>query len=103
MKHLERHPERVDDCFGCKVLDVNFGSVPGGTRPMAKRKDHEVKFDKDMHAYREARRAGEQPDKVSARAVSETRRRVESVARGREKLAAFEIDSSHLKTGYDNA
>jgi hypothetical protein len=24
MKHLERHPEPVPGCFGCKVIGMNF-------------------------------------------------------------------------------
>jgi hypothetical protein len=58
-----------------------FGSVPGGTTPSAARLDHQHKFDSDMHAYREAVRAGEQPDRVSAEAVEKNRRNHDLVER----------------------
>jgi hypothetical protein len=58
-----------------------FGSVPGGSTPSAGRLDWQRKFDGDMHAYREAVRAGEQPDRVSVEAVEKNRRDHETVER----------------------
>ena len=60
---------------------VSFGSVPGGSTKTAGLMDHTRKFDKDMHAYREARRIGLQPDKVSADAVRNLERQAEVVER----------------------
>ena len=77
MKHWEYHPSPLGDCFGCKALSVGFASVPGGTRPGSQKLTFQRKFDKGMHAYREARRAGEQPDGTTVEAVERTRRRQE--------------------------
>lgn len=30
MKHSERHPAPVDECYACKLQSVQFGVVPGG-------------------------------------------------------------------------
>lgn len=30
--HRQRHPEYVPDCFGCKMLTMQFGTVPGAAR-----------------------------------------------------------------------
>ena len=30
--HQLTHPEPVDGCFGCKVIGLSFGIVPGGAR-----------------------------------------------------------------------
>ena len=54
---------------------VNFGSVPGGSTETAGLMDHTRKFDRDMHLYHEARRAGEQPDQVSEEAIWKERKR----------------------------
>ena len=89
-KHLERHPEPVDGCFGCRVIGISFGSVPGGTRPGSFALQHERKFNKDMHAYREARRAGEKPDQISTESIEKYRKKEESLARARKKLESWQ-------------
>lgn len=90
MKHQERHPHLVEGCFGCKVMNIGMASVPGGTRPGSFKKSWERKFDKDMHAYRNARRAGEQPDTVSVEGVRKNRQRMESIERGRKKIERWQ-------------
>ncbi len=65
-----------------------FGSVAGGTAPAAVAKGLEVKFDRDMHAYREARRSGEeQPDMVSQEAVFKAQRWKEREEAMKEEMA----------------
>lgn len=99
MKHLDRHPVEVEGCFGCKILGIGFGSVPGGTRAGSFRKAHERKFQEDMDSYHRARKAGENPHQISKESVRKHRQQVESVQRARKKLEAFDIDTSHIKTG----
>ena len=68
-----------------KFEGIRFGSIPGGTRSLAKKMDYTREFNRDMHLYREARRAGEQPDGISKKKISDTRRRVEQQAELKEK------------------
>lgn len=93
MKHYKENPDHYDDppedCYGCRIAGITFGSVPGGTRPGSFKVQHERKFAKDMDAYREARRAGEQPDKVSVEGVRKARQRKESIERGRKKVESW--------------
>jgi len=89
-KHLERHPEPVEGCFGCRVIGISFGSVPGGTRPGSFAKNHERKFARDMDAYREAKRNGEQPDQVSREGVLKKQQQVETLDRARKKLESWQ-------------
>jgi hypothetical protein len=77
MKHMETHPEPVDGCYGCKIMNVNFGTMAGGTRSMSRRKDFEVQTKKDLDAYANARRAGEQPDASTVKGVRRARMRQE--------------------------
>ncbi len=58
-----------------------FGIVPGGSHPEAGRKKFGIQFDKDMHAYREARRVGERPDQVSVKAVEDAQKKLEHTDR----------------------
>ncbi len=58
-----------------------FGSVLGGASPGAARKQHEQTFNADMHAYREARRAGEKPERTDRAAIRENRQRHEVLER----------------------
>lgn len=30
--HRQRHPEYVPGCFGCKLMTMQFGTVPGAAR-----------------------------------------------------------------------
>ena len=77
MKHMERHPEPVDGCYGCKVMNINFGTMQGGTRSMSRRKDMEVQTKKDLDAYARAKKAGEQPDASTVKGVRRARMRQE--------------------------
>jgi hypothetical protein len=52
-----------------EVPAIAFGAVPGGTRPASFAKAKAKKFEKDMNAYREARRHGMSPDQISTQAV----------------------------------
>lgn len=60
---------------------VFLASVPGGTTEVAGLMDHTRQFHKDMYAYENAVRAGENPDGTTAKAVERTRKRVESFER----------------------
>lgn len=85
--HRERiHPEYVEGCYGCKIGGVSFGSVPGGTRPGSARLSFQRSFDQDMNAYREARRHGLRPDRVSKEAVRKAEQRQEILGRAKEKV-----------------
>ena len=101
LKHYEVNPDHIDNppknCYGCKIAGVSFGSVPGGTRAGSYAKQRERKFDRDMHAYREARRAGERPDSTSEEGVRKARQRRESFERGRNKLEKIGADVSGIK------
>ena len=81
MKHFKENPSHYEnppkDCYGCRISGISFGSVPGGTRPGSFRASYERKFKNDMEAYREAKRAGEQPDAVSVEGVEKARKRKE--------------------------
>ena len=69
MRHDGSHG---DDCFGCRVRSVQFGSVPGGTRSGQARTDsinqREAGWDKDIPAYKRLRADGLQPRQVDGAA-----------------------------------
>jgi len=94
MKHFEVNPEHAtnppEDCYGCKIARVTFGSVPGGTRPGSIGKAKTAQFEKDMNAYSAARKAGEQPHQVSEKSVKANRLRQESLERARKKIVQWE-------------
>jgi len=48
---------------------IIFGAVPGGTTKASRQKDSSIKFNNDMHKYREAVRQGLNPDQVTAKAA----------------------------------
>lgn len=91
VKHYETHPREVENCFGCKITSISFGSVPGGTRPGSFRKKQERDFDKGMHAYREARRAGEQPEATTVEGVRKARQKQEVVERAMKKVEIVNV------------
>jgi len=68
----ERQEQHPNEIF------MTFAAMPGGTTTAAGHMDHARKFNTDMHAYREAVRAGESPDQVSVEAVREGRIRQEA-------------------------
>lgn len=86
MKHWDYHPYPQQECAGCKALTVGFQSVPGGTRPGAAKLKHQQDFDNGMHAYREAKRAGEQPEGTSVEAVRKTRQKQEFLAKMADRI-----------------
>lgn len=61
-----------------------FIYMKGGTTRLASQMDFTRDFDAGMHAYREARRNGEQPDTTSVEGVEKARRRQERMAYGLE-------------------
>ncbi len=62
-----------------------LGAMVGGTTQAAQDKGLEQKFDKDMHAYREARRGGERPDMITTEAVHKQQYIVEHEAMMQER------------------
>ena len=54
--------------------------------PEALDKQLEIKFDRDMNDYREARRGGEQPDQVSTKAVHQNQQIMEQEGRMQERI-----------------
>jgi len=50
-------------------VGVCFTGVPGGSTVLATKRDNEKKFNKDMHAYREAVRQGLNPEQVTKEAA----------------------------------
>ena len=93
MKHFRENPDHQydppEDCYGCRIAGITFGSVPGGTRPGSFKLQHQRTFEEDMHAYREAKRAGEQPDQISRKSIEKKRRITESIERGKKKVESW--------------
>lgn len=75
MKHLETHPTQVDGCFGCKAMTISFGTVPGGAKDAKNQVSAFKQREKDLHRYREKRRAGEQPDGTTKEAMEKSARK----------------------------
>jgi len=57
LHRIQKHPEPVEGCFGCKVLtlELNTGDVSSRV-PMSTRK-----WDNELQAYRDVRAQGIQP------------------------------------------
>ena len=77
MKHLEKHPEFVEDCFGCKVmgLQMNPGDASAGKSMSNK------KWNGELEAYRNARSHGIQPAGTSMAKIREAERASEAMGR----------------------
>ena len=75
MKHQETHPSYVEGCFGCKISTINFGTVPGGQKDSRTNISIYSQREKDLHRYREKRRAGEQPDGTTKEAMDRSERK----------------------------
>ena len=83
--HISNHPydydEERDGCSCTAQWDDYepspvplIGIVPGGANDTPQ-VQAQRKFDSDMHSYREARRAGLQPDMVSKQAVEKAEKK----------------------------
>ena len=57
MKHWEEHPEKVPDCFGCKVLGLQINYTALRVDGMQTAKQH----DKELGSYYDAIRQGIEP------------------------------------------
>ena len=88
MKHWEHHPQPQAKCAGCKALSVGFQSVPGGTRPGSVKLQHQRKFEAGLHAYREAKRNGEQPETTTVEGVRKARQKQEFLAKMADRVVA---------------
>ncbi len=62
-----------------------LGIIVGGAHPEALDKQLEIRFDRDMDKYREARRGGEQPDQVSEASVHKNQQLMELQGRMKER------------------
>ena len=68
------HQGECDECRFQSWRDyepprIVFGAVPGGTTKASISKGEYKDFNEGMHAYREARRHGLQPEQISKKAV----------------------------------
>ena len=67
LHQIQKHPEYVEGCFGCKVgtLVVSTGDANSNLGVSTK------KWDKELQAYRDARAQGIQPAGTSMKKVQE--------------------------------
>ena len=77
MIHRERHPVFVPDCGPCKWSTISFGTVPGGNKDSRNGISNAHQREKDLHRYREKRRAGERPDGTTKAAMDRYERRMD--------------------------
>jgi len=70
MKHLEKHPEAVEGCFGCKILTLQMNTGDASSQKQTSNK----KWEGELNAYREARSQGIQPEGTSMAKINEARR-----------------------------
>lgn len=83
------HPSYVEECYACKLSTIAFGTVPGGSKDS---KVHVSKFkekEKALHAYRERRRAGEQPDSISMKGIRDVEKRAERWDKTESRIADY--------------
>ena len=78
MRHRQTHPEYVEGCKPCRWATISFGTVPGGARDARNGVSNAKQRERDLHRYREKRRAGEQPDGTTKQAMDKYDRRVGS-------------------------
>jgi hypothetical protein len=74
MIHRHRHPTIVDDCLPCKLLSVNLSAHATPSRYKGGLHQNPDQFDRDLDAYRTARKLGLQPDNGSERSSRRARR-----------------------------
>lgn len=60
--HLRTHPEPVEGCFGCKVMNIRIGQVDATVQRQ---------WDNDLAHYKDARRQGVQPMGTSRKQVDQ--------------------------------
>lgn len=82
------HPSYVEGCFTCKVSTVSMATVPGGARDQRTGISRVNQREKDLHRYREKRRAGEQPEGTTKKAMDAYDRRVGAWEKAEAKLSA---------------
>jgi hypothetical protein len=80
------------------VQTIYFAPVVGGGGPLSARRAHEQKFNRDMDAYREARRVGEQPETTTVEGVEKARRKQETRERALANEAVVEATGDILGT-----
>ena len=77
MIHQRIHPLLDEEgCYPCKISGINWGAVPGGTRPGGKAKAFIRHREKGLLKYAERRKAGEQPDGTTLEKIEQYDRRV---------------------------
>ena len=81
--------QEYQDEMASGIKRVYIASMPGGTTDLAKKMDQSRAFNKDMYAYEDAVRAGENPDGTTRKAVERTRRRQESHERAMSKIEGW--------------
>jgi hypothetical protein len=75
MKHLEKHPEAVEGCFGCKVLTLQMNTGDASSQKQTSNK----KWEGELDAYRQARADGIQPAGTTMKKIQEARRASEAM------------------------
>ena len=70
MKHREKHPEDIEDCFGCKILSLQMNPGDASSSKATSNK----KWDGELEAYRAARAEGIQPAGTTISKIQEARR-----------------------------
>ena len=67
LHQIQKHPEYVEGCFGCKVgtLVMNAGDANSNLQVSTR------KWDRELEAYRTARAQGIQPSGTSMKKVQE--------------------------------
>lgn len=80
-EHDVKDWKHCSNCEKCRAKRWELHQPPGwvagvgDTHPEAYKKHQSKKFETDMHSYREARRAGLQPDMVSKQAVEKAEKK----------------------------
>ena len=77
MKHWEHHPEPVDGCFGCKGLSIQMNAGDADSRRAMPTKA----FNKELDAYKDARKQGIQPAGTSMKAIQEAHKASEALGK----------------------
>lgn len=77
LHRLREHPEYVEGCFGCKIgtLVVSSGDASSDKAMPSK------KWNKELDAYKQARKQGIQPAGTSMKAVEESIKASETLGR----------------------
>lgn len=65
LHQLQKHPEYVEGCFGCKVMTLELGTGDASRDVSGK------KWDSELQSYRDARSQGMQPAGTSQKHIQE--------------------------------